>query len=677
MKTTTTGRYSDIKKKIFEHNKELDKQKVTVEFDKVTPSDFYPVDKPRIEEFMPKEQRTSVYWQPTPSTHDQMLLQKMLRTINSLTRYVVGRPIGITFAELGGKTNTPYDGTKITVSIGSLYDHRIPFHTRLDVVVGLALHEAFSVKYTTPAMDALLKKHGLTKDKVSRFGFGKTQKVADFSKAGKLFKHNFQQTLANIVEGRRIEFLGLERYEGYVYYLDSLRKYAYWCLENQLTNPSERIDWNQEDKVYDALTMYINFKTQLPEIIPTFLKIGPTSPLFKELIGKADTILSTKVETFQDTLDVSEKLLALYPSEQQQKQAKKNGSGEGKGSPEDDDDYDYGGSRPGKGDKEGKGASATGSEIMKYTPANGKTTKIDGKTQKEIQDTLDDEQEDAKTEDHKVDPADRMSRTDDYEKIHIVPAPEGPFDHNLYKEASEIAQQISKNLSFLDSRFNRTSEMFEMRQGELDEDAIYSLKFNKDIFWEEEEAPGYDLDFGILVDESGSMSGRKIREAQTAALALALALKDNKHINLYVYGHTANSGGHPLTMYKYFNHHEKGSQNINTMFSIRARANNADGYAIANMGAILAQGKAKQKVLVVASDGYPSASGYGGTPGIKHTQQMVHKLELQGVFVVQIALEDLNSAAMFTNFIPYDKKSLGQNLKKVLLKKLVELSNLV
>ena len=667
--TTVTSRYTDIKKKIFNHNKELDKQKVTIDFDKVTPEDFYPVDKPSLEEFMPKEQRTSVYWQPTQTAHDQLLLQKMLRTINSLTRYIVGRPVGVTFAELNGNAPQPYEGTKVTISIGALYDHRIPFHTRLDVTTGLSIHEAFHIKYTTPAINALLLKNGLTKEKVARFGLGKIQKIADFSKCDKLFKHNFQQTLANIVEDKRIEFLGLQQYDGYVYYFETLRKYAFWCLKNQLANPIEKIDWNQEDKMYDALTMYIGFKNLLPEILPTFLKVGPTSSKFKELTDKADKILSETVATFNDTLSVSEKLLALYPKEQQEKQAEKNGSGEGKNSDEDDDDDETG---EGK-----KGTPATGSEIMKYTPANGKSTKLDAEAQKELQDTLDDEQEDAKTEDHKVDPADRMSRTDDYEKIHIVPAPEGVFDQKLYQEASEIAQQISKNLSFLDSRFNRTNEMYEMRSGELDEDAIYGLKFNKDIFWEEEEAPGYDLDFGILVDESGSMSGRKIKEAQTAALALALALKDNQHINLYVYGHTANTNGHPLTMYKYFNHHEKGSQNINTMFSIRARANNADGYAIANMGAILAEGKAKQKVLVVASDGYPSAGGYGGTPGIKHTAQMVKKLELQGVFVVQIALEDLNSAEMFTNFIPYDKKSLGQNLKKVLLKKLVELSNLV
>jgi hypothetical protein len=661
-----TGRYSDIKKKIFNHNKELDKQKITTEFEKTTPSDFYSINKSDLEEFMPKTQRTSAYWQPTDSVYDTMLLQKMLRTINSITRYVVGKPIGVQFSEVAHNNTAPFDGSKITVSIGSLYDHRIPFHTRLDIVVGLSLHEAFHIKYTTPAIEALLLKNGLTKDQIARFGGGKVKKIADFTKAGKLFKHDFQQTLANAVEDKRIEFLGLEKYPGYVYYFDALRKYAYWCLENQFLNPKEALDWSSDDKIYDALTMYIGLKNLMPEILPVFNKIGPKSSKFKDLTEKADKILSEKVETFQDTLNVSEKLLALYPKEQQDKQAQKNAPGKGKGRYDEDEEG-----------KEGMGSPVTGSEIMKYTPANGKTVKVDEKSQGMIQDTLDDEQEDAKTEEHKVDDSDRMSRTDDYEKIHIVPAPEGMFDQNLYKEASEIAAQISKNLSFLDSRFNRTNQMFEMRNGELDEDAIYGLKYNQDIFWEEEESPGYDLDFGILVDESGSMGGRKIREAQTAALALALALKDNQFINLYVYGHTANTGGHPLTMFKYFNHQEKGCQNINTMFSIRSRANNADGYAIANMGQILAKGKSKQKVLVVASDGYPSASGYGGNPGIKHTGEMVRKLEAQGMFVVQIALEDINSAAMFTNFIPYDKKSLGQNLKKVLLKKLVEISNLV
>lgn len=651
-----SGRYSEIKKKIFKHNTELDKQKISHELSTAKTDDkFYKVDKEGLEEFMPKQKRTSQYWLPEENVYDTILLQKLVRNINSIARFVVGKQIRVDFIEATNKTSG-FDAEGLVISLGALLDHRVPFHMRLDITTGIAIHESFRAKYTTPAIDSMLVAAGYTKAKIAKFGFGKTQKIADFSQADKLFKHEFQKSLIGTVEGKRIETLGLEKYSGYVYYLEAMRQYAYWCHINHMAFPNAKPDWNNPDDFYKALVMYISYKNLLPEILPDFKKFAPKDREFEGLCSQVDVILSTEAKTFEDSMTQSKRLLELFPKEQQDKLAE---------------------AARGKGGQPHQGKGQPGPAIMEGTPANGKTTKLDSQEKKNVCDVVDDEQDDAQSEEHEIDMSDRMSRTDEYAKVWVEPAPDGIFDQAVYQEASDIAKQISKNLSFLDSRYNRTNQMFEMRNGELDEDAIYGLKFNQDVFWEEEESPGYNLDFGILIDESGSMGGRKIRDAQIAGLALALALKDNQHINLFVYGHTANTNGHPLTMYRYFDPMEKGTQNINTMFSIRARANNADGYAIAHMGDVLAKGKAKQKVLIVASDGYPSASGYGGSLGIKHTAQMVRKLENQGVFVVQIAVDDLNSSQMFQHFIPYDKQALGLNLKKVLIKKLVEISNLV
>lgn len=653
------GRYSEIKKKIFNHNPELDKQKIGKELSVTKPDEtFYNVDKEALEEGMPKEKRTSQYWLPEEDVYDTILLQKLVRNINSIARFVVGKPVRVSFTETRGKVSG-FAGEELIVSLGALLDHRIPFHMRLDITTGAAIHEAFHAKYTTPGIENMLVNAGYTKSKIARFGLGKTQKVADFDQAEKLFKHEFQKSLMSIVEDKRIETIGLEKYAGYIYYFEAIRQYSYWCWVNYMAYPAKVPNWGNPDEFYQALTQYITFKNLLPEILPEFAKFGPRDAKFADLTAKVDAILATPAKTLEDSMAQAAKLLELFPKEQQDKQAQAARGKDGKGNPQ----------------QNGKGNP--GAKLLEGTPADGKTAKLGKKEKKDIQDVIDDEQEDATSEEHEIDLSDRMSRTDDYAKVWVEPAPDGLFDQAVYTEAANIAKQIAKNLSFLDSRYNRTNQMFEMRHGELDEDAIYGLKYNQDIFWEEEEAPGYNLDFGILIDESGSMGGRKIRDAQIAALALALALKDNDHINLFVYGHTANTGGHPLTMYRYFDPMEKGTQNINTMFSIHARANNADGYAIAHMGDVLAKGKAKQKVLIVASDGYPSAGGYSGTPGIQHTAAMVRKLENQGVFVVQIAMENINSAQMFQHFIPYDRNSLGVNLKKVLVKKLVELSNLV
>lgn len=642
-----------VGKKMFSRDKKLEEKKITKPLDEIKPDEkFYNVDKNELEEVMSSKNRTSSYWLPETDTPDFFVLQRMMKNINTVCGYITGKALRVNFSEVDGPSKADFAGEEITISIGSMYDHRIPFHMRLNIVLALGIHESWHVKYTTPGMEKLLLQNGLTKNKISRFGFGKTQKVADFDQAGKLFKHPFQTFLSNCVEDRRIEYLGLIDYPGYVYYMEELRKYGLWCNINALLNPAVKPDWNNQDQFYNALTMYIGFKNVAPEILPVFADFGPKTKEFKALTDKVDVICKNVPLTYDDSLAQSLELLKLYPDEQKNKQAQQKGCNS-------------------------SGCKNQGSQMAKGTAADGKSVKPSKDEKEAIGDVKDNEQPYATSEQKEIKIEDRFDRTDQYSHVHIEPAAEGRFDQGVFDQANEIARQISKNLSFLDSRFNRVQEAFEMRNGELDEDAIFGLKFNKDIFYEEEDAPGYSMDFGILIDESGSMHGSKIRDAKIAALALAIALKDNKHINLYVYGHTANTGSHPITMYKYFDHTEKGSQDISTLFSVEARANNADGYAISAMGDILNKGKSRQKVLIVASDGQPHASGYGGRQANQHTAQMVQKLEMQGMFVCQIAMENFNSAEMFTNFVPYDKNSLGVNLKKVLLKKLVEISNLV
>lgn len=642
-----------VDKKMFTRDKKIKEQKITKPLEEIKADEsFYSVDKKDLEEVMDAKNRTSSYWLPEENVADYFVLQRMMKNINTVCGFITGKSLRVNFSEIDGNSKADFAGEEITVSIGSLYDHRIPFHMRLNIVLSLAIHESWHVKYTTPGMERLLLQNGLTKNKISRFGFGKTQKVADFELAGKLFKHPFQTYLSNITEDRRIEHLGLIDYPGYVYYMEEMRKYALWCNENALLNPKVKPDWNDKNQFYNALTLYISIKNLAPELLPVFKNYAPKTKDFEDLTKKVDEICKSVPLTYDDSLAQSLELLNLYPDDQKNQQAKQNGCGSGS-------------------------CKNQGSQMAQGTPADGKTVKPSSGEKEAIGDVKDDNQPYATSEQKNIKIEDRFEKNDQYDHVHIEPAPEGRFDQTVFDQANEIARQISKNLSFLDSRFNRVQEAFEMRNGELDEDAIFGLKFNKDVFYEEEEAPGYSMDFGILIDESGSMHGNKIRDAKIAALALALALKDNSHINLYVYGHTANTGGHPITMYKYFDQLEKGSQDISTLFSVEARVNNADGYAISAMGDILNKGKSKQKVLIVASDGQPYASGYSGRQANQHTAQMVQKLEMQGMFVCQIAMENFNSAEMFTNFVPYDKNSLGVNLKKVLLKKLVEISNLV
>lgn len=642
-----------ISKKIFEHNKELDKLPVAVpfkDFKEHNPA-FYAVDREELLEVMPYEQRTSMYWCAGESIDDLHLIQLLVKTMGTVTCFVAGRPVQLSFnqkeAEQDDKQFSNYSGEKISVGLGPMFDHRVPFFTRLNIVVGTTIHETMHIVETTPGAGRWLMKNGCTKTKLNKFG--KASKIPDYNQTNKIFADNkLWANLFNVVEDRRIENKALQKCRGFVFYMDEMRKYALWMHFNQMQDKGFKFDAGNPDEYWKAVSMYMTYRTFSPELIPHFLKKAPNDSKFKEICSKVDTILDKSCETFEDSLAISKELFDLFPKDQQDK---------AKGM--------------------GKSMAADAAE----QPQKGPGKEAEGKVPEKAKEAIAEASKEAQNEQtDKKEPIDKVHTAKGdkrYDTVGIHPAKKGEFDKNVFNEALEISRSIAKNLSFLDSRFNRSIENYELQSGNIDEDELYSLGHNRAIFTEEEEAPGYSMDLCILIDESGSMGwGPKIHQAKVAALAMALALQHNDSINLYVYGHTADhKSGEHVSLYRYLDPKERATD-INTLFSVKARSNNADGYAIAKMDEVLKRGTSMQKVLIVVSDGQPAASCYGD--GIGHTRDMVTMLEKKGIFVVQICVDNVDaSGKMFTHFVPFNKEKLGVNLRKVLMKKLVEVSNMI
>ena len=162
----------------------------------------------------------------------------------------------------------------------------------------------------------------------------------------------------------------------------------------------------------------------------------------------------------------------------------------------------------------------------------------------------------------------------------------------------------------------RTAENFGLRSGDLDEGSLHKLGYDCDNIWSQKTISKLpDVAVGILVDQSGSMSGRKIENARTMCIILAEALKKIAGVRLYVYGHTANNGGHDLTIYE---HYTPASTDLTALGGITSHSNNYDGYAIKDVAKRLALDSAKRKYLFVIADGLPSGHGYGGETAEKH-----------------------------------------------------------
>lgn len=118
-----------------------------------------------------------------------------------------------------------------------------------------------------------------------------------------------------------------------------------------------------------------------------------------------------------------------------------------------------------------------------------------------------------------------------------------------------------------------------------------------------------DLAVEILVDESGSMSGDdKYVAARECCIALA-EIFNNLDIPVYVMGFTADCSGYDIVHAHYITWKNTKKDRMK-LLNIAARCNNCDGASIRYATEVLKKKQAKNKLLIVISDGRPSSYNY-------------------------------------------------------------------
>ena len=219
------------------------------------------------------------------------------------------------------------------------------------------------------------------------------------------------------------------------------------------------------------------------------------------------------------------------------------------------------------------------------------------------------------------------------------------------------------------------------KRGRLDKKMLHKIPLGRgDLFKNvviDEDKP---LDVCLLVDESGSMGYGKMRHARNTAIALREALKDNQALNLWVFGHTADG----------YSWHKKGETNMSVywsptyksqlkaMGSMKARAENRDGMAIlASADRVKSESpsSSSNKLMIVISDGEPSAEAYRGDTAQRHTKKVVKHLEGQGWNIIQIGIEgcrEWTMKEMFTNYIYVDDMSQLANKVSRVIRKVIK-----
>ena len=641
--------------------------------------DFYGVDKAPLLEFKPIDRRLTCrylnydypedeYYGAANSFIVKSFYELFHFVSGELTPNVVIKPDSFTSSNAYTENRIQL-GTKVFACTKFTQQHKV------DSMYAIMIHEMWHKRYTN-------------RDIVTAY-LSYNVNVADFydSKPSrtlikKLLPNVIIAEIFNILEDRRIERLGLEEFPGFVFFFDKLREYCVDLHNNKVAN---------EYMLSSLILEFLMFKVLLPEMLVGFMgyvdevfdyyKSEKKTPKFKkkDLIELMDLITKfierNKERVYSDSvvdlITVSREIYELMPKDISF-----------------DMDKDMG--------ESGKKFNGTFGDFV-FDNDSGKTT--DKKYDDEVVDKIksdiaveiekaekqrneskiqEEDAEKCRTEKINIDAFDLS-----YDDITIFNPKCTAINNFIYDQAKKMSQNISSNLGFISSRLNQINTVYEQEEGDIDEDELYSIGYAKDIFTDEEPKQGFELDFGILIDESGSMADpeTKTQHAKIAALGVTLAVKDSNHVNLFVYGHS--QGRHKgytkrcVELYEYYNTKRRVTEWKN-IFAVGAKGGNADGFAIAKVGEIMMNdSKNKNKILVVISDGLPAAAGYGGDKGEKHVKSVVDALEKKGIEVVQICIDNIeNSGKMFKNFIPFDNMgNFIKKLKEVLQKKLTKFSD--
>ena len=205
----------------------------------------------------------------------------------------------------------------------------------------------------------------------------------------------------------------------------------------------------------------------------------------------------------------------------------------------------------------------------------------------------------------------------------------------LVKLGKEIAKKISKSLPqekepivlknrVIGSKFNASSV--------ARSDLRYFSKKTKP-----EEGP--TLSLGLVVDESGSMCGRREQYAKAAAVALH-SCAEELGIQTCIYGHTADRSGYDVNIINYTDFEHPQSNDKYKLMNIQARSNNRDAVPVQFVAERLLKTDCEKKLLIIISDGQPMASGYCGTAADKDLQYTVKKYSKKGVTIIAAAIGD-------------------------------------
>ena len=213
---------------------------------------------------------------------------------------------------------------------------------------------------------------------------------------------------------------------------------------------------------------------------------------------------------------------------------------------------------------------------------------------------------------------------------------------SVYDSISSVSKHLSKKLSNLldDREIESTDSGYLMGQRFNARDVVH----NDGKYFSRITEPDGQLRvcFGILVDESGSMHGRKSLDARKATILLEDTLR-KVGVPLMICGHT--TGGDDVLIRNYVDFDTNDGKDRYRLAEIKGMDNNIDGAAITYMGEKLLKRPEEQKVLIVISDGMPCGPSFYSQDRDEDTALAIKTYRKKGINVFGAVVDDFEDVS--------------------------------
>lgn len=166
-----------------------------------------------------------------------------------------------------------------------------------------------------------------------------------------------------------------------------------------------------------------------------------------------------------------------------------------------------------------------------------------------------------------------------------------------------------------------------------------------------------DMEVSLLIDLSGSMSGKRINRATETAYVM-YQFCQQLHIPVSVYGHHVL--GSSVEVVSYTDGISLDHKDGIRIFEMEASGCNRDGYALRFCLEKLKKSDAQTRLMFVISDGRPNDTGYGMAEGKADIQDAVANARKAGIITVTAAIgNDTNSVrAIYTEGVSEKRSAI-------------------